>query len=49
MRSTCCKRSDPKVAILRQNDDVGMDYLNGFMEGLGKDGERLVAMIAPMR
>jgi branched-chain amino acid transport system substrate-binding protein len=37
---------DPKVAILRQNDDVGMDYLNGFMEGLGKDGEKLIAMIA---
>jgi branched-chain amino acid transport system substrate-binding protein len=37
---------DPKVAILRQNDDVGMDYLNGFLEGLGKDKANLVTMIA---
>ena len=25
---------DPKIAILRQNDDMGVDYLDGFMEGL---------------
>src|SRR6185437_8218399 len=34
------------VAILRQNDDVGTDYLNGFMEGLGKANEGLVADVA---
>jgi branched-chain amino acid transport system substrate-binding protein len=32
----------PKVAILRQNDDLGEDYVSGFMEGLGKDNEKLV-------
>ena len=37
---------DPKIAILRQNDDVGTDYLNGFMEGLGKANEGLVADVA---
>jgi branched-chain amino acid transport system substrate-binding protein len=37
---------DPKVAILRQNDDVGMDYLNGFLEGLGSDNTKLIAEIA---
>ena len=25
---------DPKIGILRQNDDMGVDYLDGFMEGL---------------
>jgi branched-chain amino acid transport system substrate-binding protein len=33
---------DPKVAILRQNDDLGEDYLSGFLEGLGKDGQKLI-------
>jgi branched-chain amino acid transport system substrate-binding protein len=37
---------DPRIAILRQNDDVGLDYLNGFLEGLGKANEKLVADIA---
>ena len=37
---------DPKIAILRQNDDVGEDYLNGFLEGLGKENEKLVAEVA---
>ena len=36
----------PRIAILRQNDDVGEDYLTGFMEGLGKENEKLVAEIA---
>ena len=37
---------DPKIAILRQNDDVGEDYLGGFLEGLGKENEKLVAEIS---
>jgi branched-chain amino acid transport system substrate-binding protein len=41
---------DPKFAILRQNDDMGVDYFDGFMEGLkeglGKDYEKSVAMTA---
>ena len=37
---------NPKIAILRQNDDVGEDYLNGFMEGLGPDNAKLVAEVA---
>ena len=37
---------NPKVAILRQNDDVGEDYLSGFLEGLGKENAKLIAEIA---
>ena len=37
---------DPKIAILRQNDDVGEDYLSGFIEGLGKANETLIAEVA---
>ena len=41
---------NPKIAILRQNDDMGVDYLDGFMEGiksgLGPDGEKKIAQIA---
>ena len=37
---------DPKIAILRQNDDFGLDYYNGMIEGLGKDAARLVALAA---
>ncbi len=33
---------DPRVAILRQNDDLGEDYLGGFLEGLGKENEKLI-------
>ncbi|MBS0639675.1 MAG: ABC transporter substrate-binding protein [Acetobacteraceae bacterium] len=33
---------DPKIAILRQNDDMGNDYLDGFYEGLGEDGKKLI-------
>jgi len=34
---------DPKVAILWQNDDSGKDYVGGFMAGLGKANEKIVA------
>ncbi len=37
---------EPKIAILRQNDDFGMDYLSGFKEGLGKDADRLILQVA---
>jgi branched-chain amino acid transport system substrate-binding protein len=37
---------EPKIAILRQNDDFGMDYLNGFRQGLGKNADKLIAMEA---
>ena len=41
---------DPKIAILRQNDDMGVDYFDGFMqglqEGLGKDHEKAVVATA---
>ncbi len=33
---------EPRVAILRQNDDLGEDYLGGFLEGLGKENEKLI-------
>lgn len=33
---------DPKVAILRQNDDLGEDYVSGFIEGLGKDADKII-------
>ncbi|MBN8871481.1 MAG: ABC transporter substrate-binding protein [Rhodospirillales bacterium] len=35
---------DAKIGILRQNDDMGNDYLDGIKEGLGADGwKRVVA------
>ena len=34
---------DAKIGILWQNDDFGKDYVGGFMKGLGKDNEKLVA------
>jgi branched-chain amino acid transport system substrate-binding protein len=41
---------DPKFAILRQNDDMGVDYFDGFIEGLkeglGKDYEKSVLATA---
>lgn len=37
---------DPKIAILRQNDDVGEDYLNGVLEGLGAANKKMIAEIA---
>ena len=33
---------DPKIAVLRQNDDMGNDYMEGFREGLGKDNQKLI-------
>jgi branched-chain amino acid transport system substrate-binding protein len=33
---------DPKVAVLRQNDDLGEDYMSGFIEGLGKDADKII-------
>ena len=33
---------DAKIAILRQNDDMGNDYLSGFKEGLGAGWEKMV-------
>jgi branched-chain amino acid transport system substrate-binding protein len=31
-----------KVAVLYQNDDSGKDYLNGFLEGFGKDKDKFL-------
>ncbi len=33
-RHILANRKDPKIAILRQNDDMGNDYMDGFHEGL---------------
>jgi branched-chain amino acid transport system substrate-binding protein len=32
--------TDPKIAILRQNDDMGVDYVDGFREGVGSAAEQ---------
>ncbi len=37
---------DPKVAVLRQNDDLGLDFLNGFLQGLGPENQGLISKIA---
>ena len=37
---------DPKIAVLRQNDDVGVDYLTGFREGLGDQADKLIVLVA---
>jgi len=34
--------SDPRIAILRQNDDMGNDYVGGFREELGAAGAKLI-------
>ena len=34
-----------KVAVLYQNDDSGKDYLNGFIEGFGKDKDKFLVKI----
>ena len=31
-----------KVGILYQNDDYGKDYLNGFLQGMGKDADKFI-------
>ena len=33
---------DAKIGILFQNDDYGKDYVNGFKDGLGKEGLKLI-------
>jgi branched-chain amino acid transport system substrate-binding protein len=33
---------DAKIAVLMQNDDYGKDYWEGFKEGMGKEGGRIV-------
>jgi branched-chain amino acid transport system substrate-binding protein len=37
---------NPKIAILRQNDDMGVDYLGGFREGLGSVAEKYIVETA---
>src|SRR5262245_48431104 len=34
--------SDPTIAVLMQNDDLGRDYLAGLKQGLGKQADRIV-------
>jgi branched-chain amino acid transport system substrate-binding protein len=34
--------SDPKIGILRQNDDMGVDYVEGFREGVGSVAEQKI-------
>lgn len=34
--------SDPKIAILSQNDDLGKDFVSGFKEGLGAKADRMI-------
>ncbi|HEY4044200.1 MAG TPA: ABC transporter substrate-binding protein [Rhodopila sp.] len=34
---------DAKIAVLYQNDDYGKDFLNGFKDGLGEAGQKLIA------
>ena len=33
---------DAKIAVLYQNDDFGKDFLNGFKDGLGEAGAKLI-------
>jgi branched-chain amino acid transport system substrate-binding protein len=33
---------DSKIAVLYQNDDFGKDFLNGFKDGLGEAGRKLI-------
>jgi branched-chain amino acid transport system substrate-binding protein len=33
---------DAKIAVLYQNDDFGKDFLNGFKNGLGEAGQKLI-------
>src|SRR5258708_19968541 len=33
---------DAKIGVLMQNDDYGKDYWEGFKDGLGKEGGRVV-------
>jgi branched-chain amino acid transport system substrate-binding protein len=35
--------TDPKIAVLYQNDDYGEDYLNGLTKGLGSKASAIIA------
>src|ERR1700760_3077239 len=35
-------KPDAKIAVLYQNDDYGKDYLKGFKDGLGAQGQSLI-------
>jgi branched-chain amino acid transport system substrate-binding protein len=37
---------EPRIAVLRQNDDFGLDYFEGMRDGLGKDADKLIALHA---
>jgi branched-chain amino acid transport system substrate-binding protein len=39
--------TDPKIAVLYQNDDYGKDYLDGFHAGLGDRAKELIVAEAP--
>jgi branched-chain amino acid transport system substrate-binding protein len=34
--------TNPRIAILSQNDDLGKDFVAGFREGLGADADKLI-------
>jgi ABC-type branched-subunit amino acid transport system substrate-binding protein len=34
--------TEPHIAILKQNDDLGKDFVAGFREGLGADADKLI-------
>ena len=38
--------SDAKIAVLRQDDDFGMDCGNGFREDFGRDVDKLLVQTA---
>ena len=38
--------SEPRIAILMQNDDMGKDYVAGFKAGLGQANEKFITQIA---
>ena len=46
-RHILAEAPNTKIAILYQNDDFGRDYLAGLLDGLGKDGPRLLVARAP--
>jgi branched-chain amino acid transport system substrate-binding protein len=39
--------TDPKIAIIYQNDDYGKDYRDGFLRGLGDKADDLVVKMVP--
>ncbi len=42
-RHIASTQSNPKIAVLYQNDDYGKDYLGGLKEGLGEKAKTVVA------